>query len=796
MKGKIARLTIVSIVAMLLASMIPLLAAIPAAPAIYIDGAWDSDGVISTPDGVPDIFTFTTGAEPVGYKWKMLIWVNSYADVFSWQIFLGFNSAWLKCSSAGLAGPLFPPASTPVSEYFTGHTTVYPGFVITATDAKGGESLLAPDSEPAGNAHLCWVELEIIAAPEKYEVLNSVLDLTNTDTYYENNDTVTYPQYEYCGIDGSVSYTWTEPEPPFMGFDPHGDVVVSDQYDKTWNTTTLTKEVLIKELDAAWHLSSASFKVNYNVGDPFLGVVSITPDPLWGSVVIDTSVANVIGVVASAPSSNPSGNVLVITIVFNLTYKPDYLLDPEHYDECYVTFSDVVLVNTIAEIPTDPSETEHDINWGLLALKLPYLKVVPEVTVLGPEPVAGTTFDIAVDIRRLDSHWHLVGAQFRLAYDASVVEPVAVVEGPFLWDFGNASAPPTQPGSLGSFFVGFFEPGPPDGPHVLVGNLILPDENGTWHDPFPGTDEEPTDEDGGAIAIITFKVIKQIYPINITGAFTIFETMFIDENGNEIPFDPAQNGEVIIAGSPLPGRDVDLFTQYPAPFGGQGPDKPSDMFWPQKEIVLTAFVTYNWWPMQQKLVGFEIKDVEGNTWAKLSAVTNAEGLATVSIRLPWPCDDPESLFGVWHVIATVDIACIVVNDTLDFHYDYLGRIFKVTITPPECGNDLNFVHCDDVVITVEYGTYAMQIYPAVISFVLSDEVNVPIAIDIVELTIGGAQYCSYKKGIATLSVHIPKFAVAGVATLHVNIFDFDPFDGGIPLSPELSPAPTIFITPY
>jgi hypothetical protein len=84
----------------------------------------------------------------------------------------------------------------------------------------------------------------------------------------------------------------------------------------------------------------------------------------------------------------------------------------------------------------------------------------------------------------------------------------------------------------------------------------------------------------------------------------------------------------------------------------------------------------------------------------------------------------------------------------------------------------------------------------VISFVLSDEVNVPVGIDLVELTIGGATYCSYKKGTVTLSIHIPKFAVAGVGTLHVNIFDFDPFEGGIPLSPEFSPAPTIFITPY
>jgi len=249
--------------------------------------------------------------------------------------------------------------------------------------------------------------------------------------------------------------------------------------------------------------------------------------------------------------------------------------------------------------------------------------------------------------------------------------------------------------------------------------------------------------------------------------------------------------------TPLPGRDIDIYTQYPAPFGGQGPNMPSDMFWPQKEVILYADVTYNWWPMQQKLVGFEVEDPTGTVWAKLSNVTDVNGQAWFKFRLPWPCDDPESLFGVWHITATVDVACTVINDTLDFHYDYQARIFKVTIAPPPCLNDMNFAHCDNVTLTIDYGTHSQQALPALFSVVLYDEVGVPVAFNFATVqNIGGTVYCQYKNGTVTITVHIPKFAVAGVGTFHINVYDTDPTEGGIPYAPEFTPRPTIFITPY
>ncbi|MBS7620639.1 hypothetical protein KEJ32_00705, partial [Candidatus Bathyarchaeota archaeon] len=53
------------------------------------------------------------------------------------------------------------------------------------------------------------------------------------------------------------------------------------------------------------------------------------------------------------------------------------------------------------------------------------------------------------------------------------------------------------------------------------------------------------------------------------------------------------------------GRSIDLFTQK-EPFSGKGLNEPSDSFQPQEEVILYALVTYNNYPVQNKLVAFQV----------------------------------------------------------------------------------------------------------------------------------------------------------------------------------------------
>jgi len=137
------------------------------------------------------------------------------------------------------------------------------------------------------------------------------------------------------------------------------------------------------------------------------------------------------------------------------------------------------------------------------------------------------------------------------------------------------------------------------------------------------------------------------------------------------------------------GRDIDVYTQYPAPDGGQGRDMPSKPFSPLMAVFLYANVTYNLSPVAQKTVAFRIEHGEWN-FSRIET-TNSSGMAEIKFNIPWPDTDPESrVFGIWSVTVKVDIRDIVVKDTLWFY---------VTLTDLNCdgkvdGKDIAIVASD------------------------------------------------------------------------------------------------------
>jgi len=213
-----------------------------------------------------------------------------------------------------------------------------------------------------------------------------------------------------------------------------------------------------------------------------------------------------------------------------------------------------------------------------------------------------------------------------------------------------------------------------------------------------------------------------------------------------------------------------------------------DLVIPQSEVHLFAKVTYNYWPVQSKLVSFEVIDPHGSTWAKFTATTDSNGVAYVAFRMPWTCENPEDLFGVWTVVATCSLGDQIITDTMTFHYDYLVHIWKVTTDKYE------YNHLEPVSITIKYGTHAMQTYPVLFSVVIKDEMGVPVGIQTIKLDVGGAKYCTYKNSTITLKVEIPKWAYAGIATIHANAFDKEPANGGFAWCPEATTK--ICIQPY
>jgi hypothetical protein len=474
-----------------------------------------------------------------------------------------------------------------------------------------------------------------------------------------------------------------------------------------------------------------------------------------------------LGYVLLAPELGRTGSGILVKLTFKILVAPPWM------GSVTTTFH---LVET--KLPDDTAHPIlHDDIDGTYTYNYatptthPFLSVNPATTIIpSGAPVVGTVkakFVVSVDVNNLAYDWWGVGLEFKLAYNDTLIQYDSMVNDTWLDAFGNIYKVPVLQGYT------------PDGfAYLLTGVVLLPHTfpPSHWNNPISGT---------GHLFDITFEVIYQeAFPWTDSSKLDLYDTKCADIGANPVTMLDPVDGQVIIKGFVV-GRNIDLYTQYPEPYGGQGLQSPSDMFWPQKQVELYANVTYNLWPVQNKIVAFEIHNPAGEIVDILTAVSDENGVAHTSYRIPWPCFNTSALFGIWHVIATVDISCIVVNDTMDFHFDYLIEWVKVTVDkdPP------NYAHGDVVHVTVDYATYAIQYRPVLFTCVLHDELNYPVGKEYKSVTVGDQdmnKWCQLLPGEITFDIPIPKSAAAGVATLHINALSDFPWFAGSAWCEELT----------
>ena len=474
------------------------------------------------------------------------------------------------------------------------------------------------------------------------------------------------------------------------------------------------------------------------------------------------------GLTLLAPEAGRTGGGVLVTLTFKI------LVEPPWNGEILNSFDlwDTKLANTVP-VPIVHIATDGTYKY---AYKPPvsnhYLSVDPKTTTIpAGAKVVGTPnafFDIFVDVNDLNyNHW-IVGMEFKLAYDPTEIEYVGATVAPWLNDtFGSTI-----------YMVPVFEG--PDYIHTAV--VLLPHNSppSVWDNPIFGS---------GHLVKVTFKVIYQeAFPWQDNSTLNLYDCKYANIAAENIPGLECDDGFVIVKGFVI-GRQIDMYTQYPGPYGGQGPQSPSDMFWPQKQVELYANVTYNLWPEQNKIVAFEIHNPAGEIVDIITAISDEFGVAHTSYRIPWPCFNTSALFGIWTVIATVDIACVVVNDTMEFHFDYMvGQWWKVTTDKTDYKHSTDlipvFVH-----VTVDYGTYAVQHYPVLFTAVMHDELNYPVSKEFKSTVLGDLDmqlWCQYDNGTVTFDLPIFKYAHAGVATIRINALSDFPWFAGSAWCPETS----------
>jgi hypothetical protein len=470
-----------------------------------------------------------------------------------------------------------------------------------------------------------------------------------------------------------------------------------------------------------------------------------------------------LGYTRLAPETGEDGSGTLIELWFEILEEPPWkgsVSSPIGFIESKVS-------NTV------PAPVTHTAVPGLFEFSWaapvtnPYLSVEPPVTTLGGgAPIVGTTFDVTVNVNDLDPNWWVIGAEFKLAYNDTLIDFLSLTNASWVSGFGDIFVVPVIEGTVGSLAY----------LHTAV--ILLPHSsppaNWTW--PISGS---------GELLVLTFNVtMQEEFPWEAESPLDLYDVQFSDIEADPVAAAAEEDGLVRILGF-ITGRNIDLYVcDYPDPYGGQGPNMPSDKFAPQDLVCLCANVTYNLDPVQNKAVDFEVKWPDGTVLLTRTAVTDIYGTARICFRIPWPDQiSNESVFGIWDVWALVDIANEVVNDTMKFEVDWKARIVNITVAEeyqklkPEHG---------EMWIKVCWEVDAAQELPAIITVVVYDDLDVPIAWGFYAGNFSAYGILDPATFCYNFTLLIPTWAYVGPATVYANIYTDFPQNGGVSYGPEMS----------
>jgi len=199
----------------------------------------------------------------------------------------------------------------------------------------------------------------------------------------------------------------------------------------------------------------------------------------------------------------------------------------------------------------------------------------------------------------------------------------------------------------------------------------------------------------------------------------------------------------------------------------------SDAFGPQEEITIYALITHYKEPVENKPVAFEIKDPNGTTRDYRTAFTDASGIATTTMRIPWEGSGAEDLFGDWAIIGIADVAETILSDICKFRFGYIVSIRDIQVS------GAMFKKGQNLGVTVDIKNIAYHSKDVFVTIVLHDECNVTIGLRTIDFMVDPDDGLT-----AEQTMTIPSWAFVGTGHVYVNIYTKAPAAGGTPMCPE------------
>jgi len=306
----------------------------------------------------------------------------------------------------------------------------------------------------------------------------------------------------------------------------------------------------------------------------------------------------------------------------------------------------------------------------------PYLWVTPTAYIATE---LGETFTIDINISNVDN---LRAFEFKLSYNTTLLDTVQVDQG--------------------SFF--------PPPPSVSIAKLEADETAGlVWVNISLSNFETPK-SGSGTLATITF--IVTFAPSSLARAYSVLDlhdTMLYDGNMASIAhnsIDGLYFWQTLLDDPPEAGLLFDLVTQR----GGIGPNATDGTFALGETVVLTAHLTFNGDPVQQKMVAFEVRNPKNEMILNRVALTDENGYAIISFRIP---SLSESI-GTWTATATASVSDSVVWDWLTFIVE--ARV----AAPPAVGGQMKLIQKNRTPIS-QIDIYLAIVVAIVLSITIIDE---------------------------------------------------------------------------
>ena len=232
------------------------------------------------------------------------------------------------------------------------------------------------------------------------------------------------------------------------------------------------------------------------------------------------------------------------------------------------------------------------------------------------------------------------------------------------------------------------------------------------------------------------------------------------------------------------GPAIDLYTQK-KPYGGKGPYEPSDAFAPLEEVIIYAYVTYNMYPEPYAIVAFEVKDAGMNSVIFTTALTDENGTATISFRIPWLGESEEcNLFGTWSVVGWVEIGGKKVEDRLWFKVGWILELLRVETIDANNASKISFARGEHMWFKLTVKNIAKIDKVATLIISVYDKQIVHIGQIVLEDWVIPPCTSVYFTG----DLLIPNWARVGMGMVYVNAYTAQPQNSGVPYCPEVSTA--------